>query len=220
MQTPKFQLFTHYKNKPYKFLGVAKHSETLEELAVYETLYQNELSTLWVRPKDMFFEKGLFQGKEQLRFAPTEITITNSRQPPESNHWLELFSELFPDKAELVEKMNWKAEKAQVWILQLNGEFAGFKLGRTKDTSTFESWLGGIQASLRHRGLGLRLMEAQHQDLETQGFQRVLTKCLNTNQSMIKLNLEAGFMITGTEKSPRGLKLVLEKQLNAARKNS
>lgn len=38
--------YQHYKGKEYKVLGVAKHSETLEELTVYEALYDNPESKL------------------------------------------------------------------------------------------------------------------------------------------------------------------------------
>ncbi len=31
------KLFRHYKNKPYKYIGTAKHSETLEDMVIYET---------------------------------------------------------------------------------------------------------------------------------------------------------------------------------------
>jgi len=48
--------YRHYKNKMYKVLGVVRHSETLEELVLYETLYENKLGKLWVRPKIMFLE--------------------------------------------------------------------------------------------------------------------------------------------------------------------
>jgi hypothetical protein len=48
--------YLHYKNKEYKVLGVARHSETLEELVVYEALYDNPSGKLWVRPKAMFLE--------------------------------------------------------------------------------------------------------------------------------------------------------------------
>lgn len=47
-------LYRHYKNQNYRVLGVARHSETLEELVVYECLYENKLGTLWVRPKELF----------------------------------------------------------------------------------------------------------------------------------------------------------------------
>jgi hypothetical protein len=66
----------HYKDKPYQFLFYALHSETLEELAVYESLYDNPSGRLWVRPRGMFEEAlpplaGSAQsGTPQLRFAP------------------------------------------------------------------------------------------------------------------------------------------------------
>ena len=49
--------YRHYKGKEYRVFGVAKHSETLEELVVYEALYDNPEGKLWVRPKGMFLEE-------------------------------------------------------------------------------------------------------------------------------------------------------------------
>jgi hypothetical protein len=46
--------YRHYKDKPYRALSVCRHSETLEELVLYEALYPNDLGPLWVRPKNMF----------------------------------------------------------------------------------------------------------------------------------------------------------------------
>ncbi len=56
MQHIKKGIYKHYKDKEYKVIGIAKHSETLEDLVVYKTLYSNELSDLWVRPLAMFLE--------------------------------------------------------------------------------------------------------------------------------------------------------------------
>jgi hypothetical protein len=42
--------YRHYNGKKYRVVGIAKHSETLEDLVVYEALYDNEVSPLWVRP--------------------------------------------------------------------------------------------------------------------------------------------------------------------------
>lgn len=58
----------HYKGKEYKVLGVAKHSETLDEFVVYEALYDNPEGKLWVRPKTMFLEKVEVDGKKVPRF--------------------------------------------------------------------------------------------------------------------------------------------------------
>lgn len=49
-------IYLHYKNKKYKVLGTAIHSETLEEVVIYEALYENPLGKMWVRPKKMFCE--------------------------------------------------------------------------------------------------------------------------------------------------------------------
>jgi hypothetical protein len=54
MQKLQMGVYKHYKGNKYLVLGVAKHSETLEDLVVYTTLYENEKSAMWVRPLKMF----------------------------------------------------------------------------------------------------------------------------------------------------------------------
>jgi hypothetical protein len=63
-------IYEHYKGngKKYRVLGVAKHSETLEDMVVYEALYDNDVSKLWVRPLSMFLEEVEFEGKRIPRF--------------------------------------------------------------------------------------------------------------------------------------------------------
>lgn len=61
-------VYLHYKGKKYRVIGSAKHSETLEDLVVYETLYKNNLSKLWARPLKMFKERVLVDGKTVTRF--------------------------------------------------------------------------------------------------------------------------------------------------------
>jgi len=65
----KLGIYQHFKGMKYKVLGLVKHSETLEEMVLYEALYDNKLSKLWVRPKDMFFEEVVVQGKKVPRFT-------------------------------------------------------------------------------------------------------------------------------------------------------
>ena len=60
--------YKHYKDKEYKVLCVGKHSETLEDMVVYEALYDNEISKIWVRPLKMFTETVQFEGKKIPRF--------------------------------------------------------------------------------------------------------------------------------------------------------
>ena len=47
--------YKHFKGHIYKVIAIAKHSETLEELVVYEN--QDEQKDVWVRPISMFKEK-------------------------------------------------------------------------------------------------------------------------------------------------------------------
>lgn len=58
--------FRHYKGGEYEYLGIARHSETEEELVLYRPLYND--SGLWVRPKKMFFENVTIEGKSVPRF--------------------------------------------------------------------------------------------------------------------------------------------------------
>ena len=60
--------YKHYKGKEYEVIGIARHSETLEELVVYRALYQNEGENLWVRPMKMFLEEVEIEGKKMPRF--------------------------------------------------------------------------------------------------------------------------------------------------------
>ncbi len=62
--------YRHYKGKDYEVIGIAKHSETLEELVVYRALYGDHL--LWVRPKAMFLETVEVNGKKVPRFQFVE----------------------------------------------------------------------------------------------------------------------------------------------------
>ena len=59
--------YRHYKGGEYELIGVVRHSETLEPLALYRPLYN--ASGLWVRPHAMFFESIEIDGRLQPRFT-------------------------------------------------------------------------------------------------------------------------------------------------------
>ncbi len=68
LQPGKYQ---HYKGKLYEVIGVGRHSETLEELVFYKALYVSDQfpdTFLWVRPKSMFLEDVVIDGKTMPRF--------------------------------------------------------------------------------------------------------------------------------------------------------
>jgi hypothetical protein len=64
---PRLGRYRHYKGGEYELIGVVRHSETLEVMALYRPLY-NALG-LWVRPYAMFFEEIDLAGGRQPRFA-------------------------------------------------------------------------------------------------------------------------------------------------------
>ncbi|MBL9187165.1 MAG: DUF1653 domain-containing protein [Opitutaceae bacterium] len=59
--------YRHYKGNEYRVTGLARHSETLEPLVVYQALYGEH--GLWVRPAAMFGETVEVAGRCVPRFA-------------------------------------------------------------------------------------------------------------------------------------------------------
>jgi cyclomaltodextrinase / maltogenic alpha-amylase / neopullulanase len=67
--------YKHYKGNLYEVIGVARHSETLEEMVVYKALYIHEKfgkDSLWVRPLSMFLETVIVDGRKVPRFKFVE----------------------------------------------------------------------------------------------------------------------------------------------------
>ena len=62
------EYYRHFKGNIYKVLNIAKHSETLEDIVVYQAMYGER--GIWVRPKAMFEEIIERDGKSFRRFSP------------------------------------------------------------------------------------------------------------------------------------------------------
>ena len=62
------QYYRHFKGNIYRVLHIAKHSETLEDMVVYQAMYGER--GIWVRPKAMFEEVIERDGKTIRRFSP------------------------------------------------------------------------------------------------------------------------------------------------------
>ena len=54
MEQIKCGRYRHFKGNEYRVIGLAKHSETLEDMVVYQALYGEQ--GLWVRPASMWNE--------------------------------------------------------------------------------------------------------------------------------------------------------------------
>jgi hypothetical protein len=59
-------VYRHYKGNNYEVIGMAKHSETLEDMVVYRALYGE--CGLWVRPASMWEELVEVGGEVVRRF--------------------------------------------------------------------------------------------------------------------------------------------------------
>lgn len=58
--------YRHFKGNEYRVLYLAKHSETLEEMVVYQALYGDK--GFWVRPASMWNETVMHNGVSLRRF--------------------------------------------------------------------------------------------------------------------------------------------------------
>ena len=73
--------YRHFKGNVYRVLHIAKHSETLEDIVVYQAMYGEK--GIWVRPKAMFEEVIERDGKAVRRFE--EITTQDAEAIIRSN---------------------------------------------------------------------------------------------------------------------------------------
>lgn len=67
MEEIKLGRYRHFKGNEYRVLYIAKHSETLEEMVVYQALYGE--GGVWVRPASMWNETVERDGKVFKRFT-------------------------------------------------------------------------------------------------------------------------------------------------------
>ena len=59
--------YRHFKGGEYEGVGIARHSETREDMVVYRALYGE--GGLWVRPASMWAETVTRDGKTCPRFT-------------------------------------------------------------------------------------------------------------------------------------------------------
>lgn len=67
MNNIKLGKYRHFKGGEYEVVGIAKHSETQEDMVVYRALYGN--GEIWVRPASMWNETVEKDGEIFSRFT-------------------------------------------------------------------------------------------------------------------------------------------------------
>jgi len=213
----KMKLYHHYKNKPYKYIGIARHSETLEEMVIYETCYENAQGKLWVRPKEMFFESVQVDGKTTPRFKEIPLTIKEFTKVTDAE--IQLI-------APIIEKAfgEWDPKwfystfnshgQFHLAIAYVENQAVAFKLGYEQNSREFYSWLGGVIPEYSGLGIASDLMICQHDWCQREGYKKIQTKTQNRFRSMLILNLNHGFEVIGTHDSGEaGMKIILEKKI-------
>jgi GNAT superfamily N-acetyltransferase len=221
-------LYRHYRNKPYRVRGIAKHSEDLSEFVVYEPLYDNPESKLWIRPREMFFENVVVGEKALPRFEKVELAIIGSESvdgrfgDQEMQGIAEMMKEAFGQWDQKWFAASFRNHTRFYLLMAFIQEFGnkanktpiGFKLGYEQNPDLFYSWLGGVIPSYRGLGVAEDLMNAQHEWCRSQGYSRVQTRTQNRFRAMLTLNIKAGFDIVGYHLSDDGEpKILLEKNL-------
>lgn len=89
----------------------------------------------------------------------------------------------------------------------------GYKIGYQDRNTRFYSWLGGVCAKYRGKGIASELMLRQHEWCRSQGYTAVRTQTKNKWRSMLILNLRYGFDVIGTYTDEQGEpKIILEKR--------
>lgn len=125
-----------------------------------------------------------------------------------------------PAAAEMAEQLG-LAVNGHRWIhlctATVNGRVVGFKVGRSNDPRTFESWMGGVLPHARKQGIASQLARLQDAWCRNRGFQFIQTETAHDNTAMLTINLKAGFCIAGTylDRGNR-LKVVLQKAVHGS----
>ncbi|MBP3927793.1 MAG: DUF1653 domain-containing protein [Clostridium sp.] len=120
--------YRHFKNKLYQIVAIARHSETGEEMVVYQALYGD--FGVWVRPLSMFMEKvdrvKYPEAAQEYRFeripegmsSEEEVTSKEEVASEEGLEIVDLEEEETPMHPLLLEFLDAESAEEQLAILQ------------------------------------------------------------------------------------------------------
>ncbi|MFN3802257.1 GNAT family N-acetyltransferase [Belliella pelovolcani] len=125
-------------------------------------------------------------------------------------------SEFYQPYSEKTYQERLKSIPFLILIAEVDGDPVGFKVGYQRDSpQVFYSWMGGVVASHRRKGVATKLADAQEQWAKNHGFLKVYFKTRNKLTKMIHFGLNRGFMIVDLIKKGRveEYRVVMEKVL-------
>jgi ribosomal protein S18 acetylase RimI-like enzyme len=212
------KLFRHYKDKPYRFLGVAKHSETLEDMVIYKCRYDNPLGKLWVRPKGMFFENVKVGEKQVRRFAEIPLHI-ECRKFTSVNQGARILRESLGEstfkKLQITyEQLSKKHPLFHLVTGSVENKGVAYSLGYANDHKIFQLWTSHVSAKFQGLGFERDLLQAQLDACRKQGYVSAQTRIRAKDTQKIVVFLRAEFEITGILKGEDGvIDILLNNQL-------
>lgn len=209
------KFYKHYKNKAYRYHGIAKHSETLEDYVIYECLYPNELATMWIRPQKMFEENILINSLLKPRFEKIELKIQEFEDISSQVSQIQslCFDILGSESKSLLDKLK-DPIKFSLLLAIVESKTVAFKLGYELNSECFYSWLGGVHKDFRGLGIAKDLAHSQEEWCRRNNYKKIQTKIQNRWKSMLILNLKQGYKIVGFEPGLEDQeKIILEKIL-------
>ena len=204
------EYYLHYKNKPYHFLGLVRHSETLEEMVLYKTKYENKLGPLWVRPKEMFFESIDVGGKKTARFQKVKIEVEGFWNLKSISQEIQEFLSQGKDSKALLKKLHSVKRNLLFVTARANEKIIGLRLGFLKDDSRFFHCITLLHPQFRGMGLNQLLWEGQKESCLAKGVEWIQTAVNGKAINKITFHLRQGFGIHGL-----GDRIVMEKRIGS-----
>ncbi len=102
-------------------------------------------------------------------------------------------------------------------VAYVNDQAIGFKLGYTiPGTRTFFSWLGGVHADYRRRGIAQRLLDQQENEARKMGLDKIYFTSFHRFAAMISLGQKNGYVLVRNELDDGEMKFWYEKVLSEA----
>ena len=114
------------------------------------------------------------------------------------------------------EDIAWRLERmpdASVHVIASSDSILAFKFGYALTRTRYLSWLGGVDAQHRRRGLARELIHRQHTWVHERGYEFVETGAIKSNTAMLSLNLSVGFEIIGTYARTAVPRVMMQKRL-------
>ena len=139
--------------------------------------------------------------------------------PPFYNDYVALSEAAFghPVSDKWNHAVKWRLETMPdltIFLARSDNQLIGYKVGYATAYNRYYSWMGAVHPDFRRQGIARKLMEMQHQWIDTTRFELLETQVAKSNVAMIKLNGEAGLKTSGLKVSKTGEPyLIMEKWL-------